>query len=55
MKTLLLLLALVLGLYLALGKVRSARSLMMHPANSPEMLVGPAQLVFEPAPAIFKV
>jgi hypothetical protein len=54
MKTLLLLLALVLGLYLAHDKVRSARSLMMHP-NHPELPVGPTQLVLEPALATFNV
>ncbi|NDK54992.1 hypothetical protein [Pontibacter fetidus] len=48
MKTLLLLLALVLGLYLALNKARSARSLMTQPADNPALLVGPTQLVYGP-------
>jgi hypothetical protein len=54
MKALFLLLALVLCLYLALGKARSARSLMTF-YTTPEMLVGPDQHTLYTAQAIVTV
>ncbi|WP_162428244.1 hypothetical protein [Pontibacter pudoricolor] len=54
MKALLLLLALLLCIYLARIKTRSARSLM-SPRNYPEMLVHPYQHATNPVPAVLTV